>query len=217
MKKIFSYFAILVCFLILGNVEKVYAVEIDTDDINNSTYLIGKCMFTRDVSESYSGSLSTDVIMLAAKTIDSNNLEDMIIYYKNARGVWVNALTNQTIEIDEKVNIEYKNNDSLILATPTLVNASGDLTTNNLSVVADGAYAEETLLNKLDGWELYVKENGNYEKLGSYDNGASTGLHTISVLSGDKDLTLVARVYVLVGETKIYSDYSNEVVVVHIN
>ena len=85
MKKIFSYFTIIVCLLILGNMKNAYAAEIKTDDIANSTYVIGKCMFTRDISDKYSGSLSTDVIMLAAKTIDSNNLEDMIIYYKNAR------------------------------------------------------------------------------------------------------------------------------------
>ncbi|MDD5865448.1 MAG: hypothetical protein PUD07_03025, partial [bacterium] len=157
MKKIFSYFTIIVCLLILGNMKNAYAAEIKTDDIANSTYVIGKCMFTRDISDKYSGSLSTDVIMLAAKTIDSNNLEDMIIYYKNARGIWVNALNNEQVEMNETVEIEYKNNVEYI-QTPTLTKVAGNATTAQLTVFFEGAYANETI--SISGYELYEK-NGN--------------------------------------------------------
>ena len=37
------------------------------------------------------------MIMLASKSIQSNNLNDMKIYYKNSRGKWLNAIKNQSI------------------------------------------------------------------------------------------------------------------------
>ena len=218
MKKIFSCFTILICFLMLGNVKNVYAAEIDTDDISNSTYVIGKCMFTRDISDSYSGSLSTDVIMLAAKTIESNNLEDMIIYYKNARGVWVNALTNETIEITEKVEIEYKNNE-VYIETPILTNPYAEQ--NGYVGFEDGKYTYDLEINFTDycnengntcsvaGYEVYEKEGTNYKYLASSTMG---GAAVVKVEAGTKK-TLVARVYQYnTSNEKVYSEYSNELI-----
>ena len=49
------------------------------------TYIIGTHEFTPY------GEMTTQKIMLAAQTIPDGELDDMIIYYKNSRGQWVNA------------------------------------------------------------------------------------------------------------------------------
>ena len=77
----------------------VKAAIVSIDDIENSTYMVGKYMFTRNINEDteYDGKLTTRRIMLAAKTIEGNTEADMIIYYKNARGIWTDALSGDTI------------------------------------------------------------------------------------------------------------------------
>ena len=212
MKKLINYFTILLSILILGNVKNVLASEIVSDDIPNSTYIIGKCMFTREVSSSYNGSLSTDVIMLAAKTIDSNRLEDMIIYYKNARGVWVNALTNQKVNIGEKINVEYKNNE-IYLMTPTLSNPLGvdaEVLKAQLTIGYEGAYAVAEESNRIAGYELYEKVGSELKLIGTTE-----GLTTIEVTVDPGEMRIfVARVFALnTKNEKIYSAYSNELVI----
>ncbi len=210
MKKLINYFTILISIFIIGNVKNVLATEIITDDIPSSTYIIGKAMFTREVSSSYNGSLSTDVIMLAAKTIDSNKLEDMIIYYKNARGVWVNALTNQKVNIDEKVNIEYKNNE-IYLLSPTLSNPAGmdaETLKAQLTISYEGVYSTEGAPS-ITGYELYEKIGTELKLVGTAE-----GLTQIEVTiePGEKRI-YVARVYAeKANGEKVYSEYSNELV-----
>ena len=212
MKKLISYFTILLSIFILGNVKNVLATEIVSDDIPNSTYIIGKCMFTREVSSSYNGSLSTDVIMLAAKTIDSNKLEDMIIYYKNARGVWVNALTNQKVNIGEKINVEYKNNE-IYLMTPTLSNPSGIDTETlkaQLTIGYEGVYAVAEEANRIAGYELYEKVGSEFKLIGTAEELSSI---EVTIEPGEKRI-FIARVYALnTKNEKVYSAYSNEVVI----
>ena len=216
MKKIFSYFTIIVCLLILGNMKNAYATEIKTDDIANSTYVIGKCMFTRDISDKYSGSLSTDVIMLAAKTIDSNNLEDMIIYYKNARGIWVNALNNEQVEMNETVEIEYKNNVEYIQA-PTLSNTYGNSIpggeiNSGLNVISEGAYSIDT--GNLSGYEVYEKIDDKYVLINTAESDQKFTKSTLITVNFGESKIYVARVYMYNEENeKIYSDYSNEIVI----
>jgi len=67
------------------------------DEILNGVYLIGKYLFNKEKNSVYNGTLTTPMIMLSSKSIDSNNLNDMIIYYKNSRGKWVNAITGQAV------------------------------------------------------------------------------------------------------------------------
>ena len=221
MKKLISYFTILLSILILGNVKNVLAAEIVSDDIPNSTYIIGKCMFTREVSSSYNGSLSTDVIMLAAKTIDSNRLEDMIIYYKNARGVWVNALTNQKVNIGEKINVEYKNNE-IYLMTPTLINSSltacGTSDCEFVSELKDGKYRYDLSIKNQNvsftGYEIYEKNGEAYTKVGE-GKVHNPEVIEVTIEPGEKK-TYVARIYVeKTNGEKVYSEYSNELVIDH--
>ena len=77
------------------------------DTINSNSYIIGNHLFTREGSEAYPGRLTTEYIMLASKSIESDNKDDMIIYVKNASGIWKNAITNDEINPPEKFNISY--------------------------------------------------------------------------------------------------------------
>ena len=62
--------------------EKPKTVEIKPNDIENNTYIIGDYSFNRDATEHYHGVLTTNYIMLASRSIESDNPDDMIIYYK---------------------------------------------------------------------------------------------------------------------------------------
>ena len=188
-------FGILFCIKI-----NVNAKEILSSDISPRTYIIGAYEFTENTT------LTTRHIMLASKTIDGNTLNDMIIYYKNPRGKWINGLTGETVEVSEKFNIEYVD---LIkcLTTPTLENILGDETSATLSITSSGYYLDSNNLSKISGWELYEKTTDGYSKITE-----GTNYNYKVTLNPGETKTFVARVYKL-NETldRVYSDYSNEV------
>ena len=77
---------------IYGTVEDDYAItEYQNTEIPNNSYIIGKHLFTSNIS------LTTRHIMLGAKTIVGNTLDDMQILYKNPRGRWIDGLSGQSI------------------------------------------------------------------------------------------------------------------------
>lgn len=93
---------------LIGNVK--LSSNITKEDIENiagDVYIIGNHMFTRDGSEEYDGTLTTEHIMLASKTIDSNNTEDMKIYLKDIFGDWANAINDQEITPQNEFKIDY--------------------------------------------------------------------------------------------------------------
>ena len=188
-------FGILFCIKI-----NVNAKEILSSDISPRTYIIGAYEFTENTT------LTTRHIMLASKTIDGNTLNDMIIYYKNPRGKWINGLTGEIVEVSEKFNIEYVD---LIkcLTTPTLENILGDETSATLSITSSGYYLDSNNLSKISGWELYEKTTDGYSKITE-----GTNYNYKVTLNPGETKTFVARVYKL-NETldRVYSDYSNEV------
>lgn len=188
-------FGILFCIKI-----NVNAKEILSSDISPRTYIIGAYEFTENTT------LTTRHIMLASKTIDGNTLNDMIIYYKNPRGKWINGLTGEIVEVSEKFNIEYVD---LIkcLTTPTLENILGDETSATLSITSSGYYLDSNNLSKISGWELYEKTTDGYLKITE-----GTNYNYKVTLNPGETKTFVARVYKL-NETldRVYSDYSNEV------
>ena len=198
MKKKLLYFLMLLGFAGLTNVN---AKEIAADDIEPRTYIIGTHEFTESTT------LSTKHIMLASKTIDGNTLNDMIIYYKNPRGKWINGLTGEIVEVSEKFNIEYVDLVKFLTA-PTLANDYNDKTKANLSILGAGYYgSSEETLKEISGWELYEKTADGYTKITEGTN------YTYEVdLTPGETKTFVARVYKL-NETldRVYSDYSNEV------
>ena len=81
--------------------------ELDKGDIYPSTYVIGDYIYTRNSNKKYNydGKLTTQRIMLASKTLKSDKEEDMIIYYKTARGIWIDALTGHEVTPTQKLNI----------------------------------------------------------------------------------------------------------------
>ena len=188
-------FGILFCIKI-----NVNAKEILSSDISPRTYIIGTYEFTENTT------LTTRHIMLASKTIDGNTLNDMIIYYKNPRGKWINGLTGEIVEVSDKFNIEYVD---LIkcLTTPTLENILGDETSATLSITSSGYYLDSNNLSKISGWELYEKTTDGYSKITE-----GTNYNYKVTLNPGETKTFVARVYKL-NETldRVYSDYSNEV------
>jgi hypothetical protein len=206
MKKILGILTIMITFLVFGNASDVNAYELKTTEIPNSTYVIGTHMFTRDVSSSYNGSLSTNVIMLASKTIESDELDEMIIYYKNARGTWINALTSKQVQMDESLEIKYKNLE-IYLKTPTLSAGAGGKGSAMLDIKYEGYYAENS--SEIAGWTLYEKVGTTYTKIKDIE-GVET--YDASADVGEKKI-FVAKVYALnkKGE-KVYSEYSNEYV-----
>ena len=188
-------FGILFCIKI-----NVNAKEILSSDISPRTYIIGAYEFTENTT------LTTRHIMLASKTIDGNTLNDMIIYYKNPRGKWINGLTGEIVEVSDKFNIEYVDLIKF-LTTPTLENILGDETSATLSITSSGYYLDSNNLSKISGWELYEKTTDGYSKITEGTN------HNYKVtLNPGETKTFVARVYKL-NETldRVYSDYSNEV------
>ena len=188
-------FGILFCIKI-----NVNAKEILSSDISPRTYIIGAYEFTENTI------LTTRHIMLASKTIDGNTLNDMIIYYKNPRGKWINGLTGEIVEVSDKFNIEYVDLIKF-LTTPTLENILGDETSATLSITSSGYYLDSNNLSKISGWELYEKTTDGYSKITE-----GTNYNYKVTLNPGETKTFVARVYKL-NETldRVYSDYSNEV------
>ena len=188
-------FGILFCIKI-----NVNAKEILSSDISPRTYIIGAYEFTENTA------LTTRHIMLASKTIDGNTLNDMIIYYKNPRGKWINGLTGEIVEVSDKFNIEYVDLIKF-LTTPTLENILGDETSATLSITSSGYYLDSNNLSKISGWELYEKTTDGYSKITE-----GTNYNYKVTLNPGETKTFVARVYKL-NETldRVYSDYSNEV------
>ena len=187
-------FGILFCIKI-----NVNAKEISSSDISPRTYIIGAYEFTENTT------LTTRHIMLASKTIDGNTLNDMIIYYKNPRGKWINGLTGEIVEVSEKFNIEYVDLIKF-LTTPTLENILGDETSATLSITSSGYYLDSNNLSKISGWELYEKTTDGYSKITEGTNYT----YQMELVPGEAK-TFVARVYKdKENGDRIYSEYSNE-------
>lgn len=221
MKKVVICFTVLMCFLVLGNVKTVSAAEIDIDDIENSTYVIGKCMFTREISENYSGILTTDVIMLASKTIDSNRLEDMVIYYKTARGVWKNVLTDQEVQMPETVNIQYKNNEVYIEQAKLRNDTLHQWEINHpeeayIPGLVDGKYTYDLAVysEMISGYVIYEKVGTDYVSVGEGAPGNPAAIE-VYVEPGEKKV-FVAKTYALKENgDRLYSEVSDELVIDH--
>ena len=127
----------------LTSIVDVNAKEILSDDIAPRTYVIGTHEFTDSTT------LSTKHIMLASKTIEGDTLDDMIIYYKNPRGQWLNGLTGETVLVNEKFDIEHVDTVKY-LTTPTLTNDFGNKTKANLSILGAGYYGSNGYTPELE-------------------------------------------------------------------
>lgn len=94
-KLVFIIGLFLIC---LTNVD---AKEMTLKEIPNNSYVIGTHIFTEKTT------LLTKHIMLSSKTIKSNSLDDMIVYYKTPRGNWINGADGSQLETPAEFDIDY--------------------------------------------------------------------------------------------------------------
>jgi len=107
--------------------------------------------------------------------------------------------------------------DNTNIATPTLSNSMGNETGKiinaKLHIGIVGEYSTEESWNKISGWELYEKVGSEYKLVNSKEK---TYIE-VNVDIGEKK-TYVARAYALNSKgIKIYSAYSNEIVIDNTN
>lgn len=209
-KKIISLLLVLSAFLITSGVS---AKEMSKDDIKPGTYMIGTHLFTRDTAGEYDGTLTVRYIMLAARTINSANIDDMIIYLKNSRGKWVNAVTNEEVTVPNKVDIYYENSVEEFLPTIGVF--------SYLDIV-NGQWWFEPFIDAFDGvpekeyeFELYEKTSSGYEFVGSSLKPNSSVIPWGTQTDATNEVkTYVGRLAITNSKgEKIYSDYSDEVTV----
>ena len=202
--------------LLLLPVISLNAKTINKDDVPNRTYVIGSHMYTREINTNtgYDGKLTTQLIMLAAKTIDSYSIDDMIIFYKNPKGKWVNAMTGEEIVVPDTFMINYQdkapqisygdiNDDNEIntkdlLALNKYLNGMRDLTPQGLAnadINADGK------VNKID-LDLFGRAISR-ELKGDYDlTKGPIKIKTVSATFILSDTVVHDRLYAIVTDVE---------------
>lgn len=211
MKKKLISLMLVFCTLFITSI--VSAKELSKDDIPNNSYVIGTHLFTRETSGDYKGTLTVQYIMLAAKTINSNSIIDMSIYYKNARGKWVDPLTGEDVKMEENIEIRYENTSFDMTGITLQTNCEYNTTSTSGSTVVNCSfyfdkYFEET-------YEIYEKNGDDYKYIdyGYIKNFGTIGKSAHVDFPLDKK-TYVAKAYTTdINNNKIYSNYSNEVVI----
>ena len=204
-------YLLILCILFFGFSVNVNAYSLKTKDIPKNSYVIGTHLFTREnLNDNYGGTLYAKHIMLGATTIISDNINDMIIYYKDPYGDWSNELTGKNVSMNDEIEIEYKNT-VLYLSKPVL---------NVLYVdFIDNEFNYEINLSNVDDYINYINdvrieiseitEESNIVIADSTINELINNKLIIKVPKG-KDKTITARVYTNeFNDYKNYSDYSN--------
>lgn len=181
MKK--SIFLSTIFFVIMLLTINVKAVYISSSEVDNNSYVIGKYLFTRDknTEKNYNGELTTQVMLLASKSIDGEELTDMQVYYKTFLGDWINGITGESITPPNYFEIENRNLRELI-SQPEMdcwfensyrsTDSEGKkwtrghiscmtsaLIDNNLNYAS--TYTPYNNLQNIDGVEFYVLKNSD--------------------------------------------------------
>ena len=138
-KKIISVFVLVATLVGLFVFSQVTTANTNFgEEIPNNSYVIGTNLFTSDAI------LTTEDIMLAAKTIKNNSTSDMIIYYKTPRGKWVNGLTGEEITLSSEFYLEYIN--GVFIKNIQYGDVNGDGRINSKDIIYIQRY--------LAGWEM---------------------------------------------------------------
>lgn len=138
-KKIISVFVLVATLVGLFVFSQVTTANTNFgEEIPNNSYVIGTNLFTSDAM------LTTEDIMLAAKTIENNSTKDMIIYYKTPRGKWVNGLTGEEITLSSEFYLEYIN--GVLIKSIQYGDADGDGSVTMRDLIYIRRY--------LAGWEM---------------------------------------------------------------
>ena len=185
LKKILSILVVFLSFLVINVEAEIY----DLNSIPNRSYVIGKHLYTRDSLDGnafngeYQGVLETRWLIFGSSSIESTNLLDMIVYYKNPEGVFLDAANDLVIDEDklpEYFEIEYLNGNKIENSFKTSI-VPNKLTENNyLSLETKSVNIE-----KYDGYDVFK----NYIEDDNTTNRGSSKL-TFKVAKdfiGDKD------------------------------
>ena len=185
LKKILSILVVFLSFLVINVKAEIY----DLNNIPNRSYVIGKHLYTRDSLDGnafngeYQGVLETRWLIFGSSSIESTNLLDMIVYYKNPEGVFLDAANDLVIDenkLPEYFEIEYLNGNKIENSFKTSI-VPNKLTENNyLSLETRSVNIE-----KYDGYDVFK----NYIEDDNTTNRGSSKL-TFKVAKnfiGDKD------------------------------
>ncbi len=209
--------------MILLLTQNVNAAYMKSADIEDDSYVIGNYLFTRDTNTDagYNGELTTKVMLLAAKSINGEELSDMKVYYKTFLGDWINGITGEAIS--DPVGFEIKNrNLKETIPTPDLdcvfqaSSAANGQQTNVIkctsSAVVDGelnyastfAGSSYNKLTKISGVEFYMLRNSDNtlpEGIAYYDGydrfrvGNSTTVYPVKICEGETEGCLGEYLY----------------------
>jgi len=199
MKKKLKYLLFLIILFMMGTTT-VRAERMTSTNVPNNSYIIGTHMFTDKTS------LSTSHIMLAGKTIDSDNLNDMIMYYKTPRGKWINGATGESITAPANFKIDYKDLVSFIpvLKQPTV-------SINFVKYTKDGMEYNLIInnLDSADGVILSYYDGNNMKELNKIaKREINNGKTTVTIPYG-YDNNFKIKTYKEYDNETLYSEYSN--------
>jgi hypothetical protein len=104
-----------------------FTINKSNDEIPNNSYIIGTYLFNGT-------SLTTQHIMLAAKSIEDNELNEMVIYYKNPRGKWYSVLSGNPIDNIDTIKISHVNMTPQVnVTTPVVDDIEGGTSAKTIS------------------------------------------------------------------------------------
>lgn len=223
-RKIYYVIFTIIMFLSLNINVKAYSYK--TSDVPNNSYVIGTHLFTRkDLNDNYNGTLKTEHIMFASKSIMSDSFNDMIIYSKAPDGLWFNELTGQQVEMDDEINIEYKNTIPYLLkpiisygeysgSNVNYINYNNGEFSYNIAVENWEEYitSEDELQNYR--FEVYELVAGEYVPMGNSIIGGLIGEPVVVKIEAGTSKEFAVRVYTTNDDgTKNYSEYSDTCVI----
>lgn len=172
MKKLINLFITVFALIFITKVNAAEnLMEISAHEVPSDTYIIGTHAFTEE--RLY---LSTQDIMWASRTIDGSSKADMIIYYKDLNGNWVDGLTGEKITVPSTFKIEEVDSELVQLL---MIEAVGKVEEDEVYLLNEHEYNElyfEIDRNRVDsdineyaiGFNAYGFEDGIY-KFGNID------------------------------------------------
>lgn len=220
--------------------EKIYGERfVLTSEIQPSTYVIGKYMYTRNPHSGYDGALTTKRIMQASKSLNYTQGND--IYYKKVDGTWIDALTGNEVTVPQYFVIQNVDSEE-VLTKPELdcnfrlltkVSCASSIYAYDSSLLTpmaklltiDGSKVIFDGENNLENYhvEYYVLKNSDGTIASSdatYTLGKFVGKNNEEFTPTLIDLSsyefdshelqqIVSRFYYTYDDLKVYSDYSN--------
>ncbi len=214
-KKLLLLIPIIVVMLLGINVNaKIYK----SDRVKNSTYIIGRHMFDRNKNDKYNGVLTMGWIMSASRSIGEDvEADDMIIYYKNAKGKWINAINNQEVEFPEEgVEIFFVDGVYSVVPAPDLMMENSNpldarFSINNLVDYCYDDCESSPDAIRVDGYVLYKlnDETGEFVNIGESQQGVNPLTQEFHVsVEPNESSTFAVRLYTNAedGETD-YTEY----------